>query len=186
MCGWESEPDEQIVFPDFSSGNFRLENLRAFMKPFLLCAFLSVVLCGYAQIQANDGSPKPPITSETYNSIYWSDGDSGRLRQLKFRLANIDAPETGSLKQRGGAKCEFERELGFEAKAYMVGFTKEKTMRIVRDYGEDRYGRLVIDIEADGFDVGNAGVEAGHLRDWLHIKGRAQSPKPDWCEGRLD
>ena len=105
-----------------------------------------------------------------------------------------DRPETGSLKQRGGAKCEFERELGYEAKAYMVGFTKdymvgftkEKTMRIARDYGEDRYGRLVIDLEADGSDVGNAGVEAGHLRDWLHIKGRAQSPKPDWCAGRLD
>ena len=26
-----------------------------------------------------------------------------------------------------------------------------------------------------------AGVDAGHLKDWLHIKGRAQSPKPDWC-----
>lgn len=121
-----------------------------------------------------------------YNSIYWSDADSGRLGELKFRLANKDAPETGSMKQRGGAKCEYERKLGYEAKAYMVGFTKDKSVRIVRDYGEDRYGRLVIDLEADGADVGHAGVEAGHLRDWLHIKGRAQSPKPDWCAGRSD
>ena len=141
---------------------------------------------GCKQGQANEDLSETSSTSETYSSIYWSDGDNGRLGQLKFRLANKDAPETGSLNQRGGAKCEFERELGYEAKAYMVGFTKEKTMRIVRDYGEDRYGRLVIDLEADGSDVGGAGIEAGHVRDWLHIKGRAQSPKPDWCTGRLD
>ena len=87
------------------------------------------------------------------------------------------------MKQRGGAKCEFERELGYESKAYIVGFTNDKAIRIVKDYGEDRYGRLVVDLEADGSDVAKAGVEAGHLKDWLHIKGRAQYPKPDWCAG---
>ena len=51
----------------------------------------------------------------------------------------------------------------------------------MRDYGEDRYGRLVVDLEANGADVARAGVDAGHLKDWLHIKGRAQYPKPDWC-----
>ena len=85
------------------------------------------------------------------------------------------------MKQRGGAKCEYERELGYKAKAYIVGFTKDKTIRITQDYGEDRYGRLVVDLEADGSDVAKAGVDAGHLRDWIHKKGRAQSPKPDWC-----
>ena len=156
------------------------------MKRIISSVLLLSMLTACSQSRASDASSEKSSTSESYSSIYWSDGDSGRLGQLKFRLANIDAPETGSLKQRGGAKCEYERELGFEAKAYMVGFTKEKTMRIVRDYGEDRYGRLVVDLEADGSDVGNAGVEAGHLRVWLHLKGRAQSPKPDWCAGRLD
>ena len=156
------------------------------MKDILAFVLFSLLLLGCAQSSASDASINESVLNKPYSSIYWSDGDSGRLGKLKFRLANIDAPETGSLKQRGGAKCEYERELGYEAKGYMVGFTKEKTMRIVRDYGADRYGRLVIDLEADGSDVGNAGVEAGHLRDWLHIKGRAQSPKPDWCAGRLD
>ena len=63
----------------------------------------------------------------------------------------------------------------------MVGFTKGKVIRIVRDYGEDRYGRLVLDLTADGLDVGKAGEAAGHLRDWPHKKGRALTPKPDWC-----
>ena len=142
------------------------------------------MLSGCAQSQANETPSGTSSISETYSSIYWSDGDSGRLGQLKFRLANIDAPETGSMKQRGGAKCEYERELGYEAKAYIVEFTKGKTISIVRDYGEDRYGRLVVDLDADGEDIAKAGIDAGHLRKWLHIKGRAQSKKPDWCAGR--
>lgn len=122
-----------------------------------------------------------PYSDIAYSSIYWSDGDSGRLGKLKFRLANIDAPETGSLKQRGGAKCEAEREIGYDAKAFLVEFTRGKEIKITRDYGEDRYDRLVVDLSADGVDVAKAAVEAGHLRAWQHKKGRAQAPKPDWC-----
>lgn len=154
--------------------------MKSILSIVLMLSTLSVPM-SCAQSQANEASSQASSTSETYSSIYWSDADSGRLGQLKFRLANIDAPETGSMKQRGGAKCELERKLGYEAKAYIVGFTKDKPIRIVRDYGEDRYGRLVVDLEADGSDVAKAGVDAGHLRNWLHKKGRAQSPKPDWC-----
>jgi len=140
-----------------------------------------LVLTTPYDIAVNAADGRSPHDVAEFDTVYWSDGDSGRLGSLKFRLANIDAPETGSMKQRGGAKCELERELGFEAKAYIVGFTKDKTIRIVRDYGKDRYGRLVVDLEADGLSVAKAGVTAGHLRDWPHIKGRAQSPKPNWC-----
>ena len=70
---------------------------------------------------AQDTNQTPEQTSQSYNTIYWSDGDSGRLGELKFRLANIDAPETRSLKQRGGAKCEAERAIGYEAKAVNGG-----------------------------------------------------------------
>ena len=155
-----------------------------FMKSILFSIALGFMGVGCAPSNAQDVVPSVYDKAAIYTSIYWSDADSGRLGKLKFRLANVDAPETGSMKQRGGAKCEFERELGYEAKAYIVGLTKDKTLRIVREYGEDRYGRLVVDLEADGADVGTAGVKFGHLRDWLHIKGRAQSPKPDWCAGR--
>jgi len=122
-----------------------------------------------------------PAFAAEPSKIYWSDGDSGRLDGMKFRLANIDAPETGSMKQRGGAKCEAEREIGFEAKEFIVEFTRGKQIKIVRDYGEDRYDRLVVDLSVDGVDVAKAGIAAGHLRPWPHKKGRAQAPKPDWC-----
>lgn len=42
----------------------------------------------------------------------------------------------------------------------------------------------MIDLEANSADVGDAAVDAGHLRDWMHIKGRAQYAKPDWCARR--
>ena len=152
------------------------------MIRFILTTVLSALACSLPLTAcAKDAKQDQTETTRTYTSIYWSDGDSGRLGNLKFRLANIDAPETRSLKQRGGAKCEAEREIGFEAKAFLVNFTKDKTLQIVRDYGEDRYGRLVIDLTANGEDVAAAGVTAGHLRAWPHKKGRAQFPKPDWC-----
>lgn len=154
------------------------------MKSVFLSFALGAMLSSCSPSNAQEGATSANDTAASYSSIYWSDADSGKLGQIKFRLANVDAPETRSLKQRGGAKCEFERELGYDAKAYVVGFTKNKTIRIVKNYGEDRYGRLVVDLDADGEDVAKAGVYAGHLRDWLHIKGRAQSKKPDWCAGR--
>lgn len=116
------------------------------------------------------------------DSIYWSDGDSGRINGAPFRLANVDAPETGGVGGRGGAKCEKERILGYEAKEYIVGFTRGKALEITRQYGEDRYGRIVIDLSADGEDVGQAGIAAGHLKPWPHVNGKAQTRKPDWCK----
>ena len=111
------------------------------MKSILFSIALGFMGVGCAPSNAQDVVPSVYDKAAIYTSIYWSDADSGRLGKLKFRLANVDAPETGSMKQRGGAKCEFERERGYESKAYIVGFTKGKAIRIVRDYGEDRYGR---------------------------------------------
>lgn len=141
-----------------------------------LTVLISVIaICGAFSQPANAQS------NDEKTSIYWSDGDSGRLDGLKFRLANIDAPETGSLKQRGGAKCETEREIGYVAKAFLVEFTRGKNVRVIRDYGKDRYGRLVVDLSANGVDVAQAGIDAGHLKAWPHRKGRQLIKKPDWC-----
>ena len=141
---------------------------------------LAIILTGCLEATPETNNA-PHLYQQAYTSIYWSDADSGRLGELKFRIANKDAPETGSLQQRGGAQCEAERELGYEAKAYMAEYTKGKTIKIEREYGEDRYGRRVVDLSANGDDVGAAGVRAGHLRDWPHRNGRTLSPKPDWC-----
>lgn len=121
------------------------------------------------------------ITAAPAQSIYWSDGDSGRIDGMKFRLADVDAPETGGVGAIGGAKCEAEREIGFDAKAYMVELTRDAELVITSDSGPDRYDRNVITLSADGVDVGVAGIDAGHLDAWPHKGRRALIKKPDWC-----
>jgi len=125
---------------------------------------------------------KPNNKGDGASIIYWSDGDSGLIDGVKFRLANVDAPETGSLKQQGGAKCELEREKGYDAKAFIVALTKSGKVKIVRDYGYDRYQRLVVDLSVDGVDVGERAIADGILKAWPHRSGRTLSAKPDWCQ----
>ena len=89
--------------------------------------------CNPAQSQNSSGDvpsaglpvAEQPLRAGTVaKTIYWSDGDSGRIDGMPFRLADIDAPETGGVGARGGAKCESERELGFAAKAWVVELTR--------------------------------------------------------------
>ena len=126
-------------------------------------------------------APEVQQVNQTVNEIYWSDGDSGRINGMKFRLANVDAPETGGVGARGGAKCEAERVLGYIAKEYMVDLTRMEPLEITAKYGADRYDREVIDLAVDGLDVAQAGVDAGKLAPWPHKGRRALAQKPDWC-----
>ena len=121
------------------------------------------------------------ITGSEEPSIYWSDGDSGRIDGMKFRLADVDAPETGGVGAIGGAKCESERALGFEAKAFMVELTRNADLVITGSSGPDRYDREVITLSANGQDVAEAGIAAGHLGAWPHKGRRALTKKPSWC-----
>lgn len=147
------------------------------MKHALLPLFAVLACCADPLAQTNS------VASGA--TIYWSDGDSGRLDGVKFRLANVDAPETGGVGARGGAKCEFERELGYEAKEFMVELTRNADLVITSNSGPDRYQREVITLSANGQDVGEAGIAAGHLGDWPHKGRKALSKKPDWCARQI-
>ena len=117
--------------------------------PWLTAALILASGGGIVALAAQAATDSP-------GAVYWSDGDSGRLPDgTKFRLHGVDSPETGSMKQRGGAKCELERIKGYEAKEAAVELTREKSARIAKSYGPDRYGRLVVDLQVGG--------------------------KPDWC-----
>ena len=123
-----------------------------------------------------------PQETRPATSIYWSDGDSGRIDGMDFRLADVDAPETGGVGAAiGGAKCERERELGFEAKEFVVELTRGADLEITHQEAPDRHGRVVVGLSADGKDVATTGLEAGVLAPWPHDGPRALSDKPDWC-----
>jgi endonuclease YncB( thermonuclease family) len=143
---------------------------------------IPLALCVYA---LGNWAFASPASSAPYSveEIYWSDGDSGRIDGHDFRLANIDAPETNGVGAAiGGAKCERERKLGYQAKEYVVKLTRNADLMVTREVGEDRYGRMVLELSADGKDIGSAGVAAGHLKPWPHDGSRALSDKPDWCQ----
>jgi endonuclease YncB( thermonuclease family) len=102
-------------------------------------------------------------------TVYWSDGDSGRLSDgTKFRLHGIDSPETGSMKQRG------------EAKEAALELTRGKQVTISEMRGTDRYERTVVRLELDGKDLAALLVAGGTHRTWDY-DGREK--KPDWCAG---
>lgn len=139
--------------------------------------FLAFVLI--AGFGARYASESAQATTELGGTVYWSDGDSGRLSDgTRFRLHGIDAPETGSMNQRGGAKCERERALGFEAKSVAVELTRGKTVRVSEIKGRDRYGRNVVRMSLDGEDVATMFLAEGTHRPWDYDGGGA---KPDWC-----
>lgn len=148
------------------------------MKTLIVILILALGGCstsGTNQLSADESS---------ISKIYWSDGDSGRLDGVPFRLKDVDAPETGGVGAAiGGAKCEKERELGYLAKEFVVTLTANAALTINRSYGPDRYNRIVVDLNADGIDVAEAGIEAGHLEPWAHdSNGKSFSAKPNWCE----
>ncbi|MFN4023490.1 MAG: thermonuclease family protein [Hyphomonas sp.] len=150
--------------------------VRARIMPVI--GFVAFVLI--AGFGARYASESAQATTELGGTVYWSDGDSGRLSDgTRFRLHGIDAPETGSINQRGGAKCEMERALGFEAKALAVELTRGKTVRVSEIKGRDRYGRNVVRLSLDGEDIAGLLLAEGIHERWDY-DGRA--PKPDWCD----
>lgn len=146
---------------------------------------LSAASCSQAvdfgeQISGSEESLDPAIVK----SIYWSDGDSGRFDGINFRLADVDAPETGGVGAAiGGADCEQERNLGFAAKEFMVQSTRNA--EIVVSYRDEpaTFERVVVDFSVDGRDLATLAIEAGYLRPWPHRNGRALTKKPEWCAG---
>lgn len=146
-------------------------------------AVLMSIMAGGAVYASLSSSPANAATERPADAltVYWSDGDSGRLSDgTKFRLHGIDSPETGSMKQRGGAKCEAERALGFDAKEAALELTRGKTVRIRETRGTDRYERTVLSLDIEGEDVAALLVAGGTHKTWDY-DGRQK--KPDWCAG---
>ncbi|MFN4184046.1 MAG: thermonuclease family protein [Hyphomonas sp.] len=150
-----------------------------FVRARIVPAIGFVVFVLIAIFGARFASENAQAATELGGTVYWSDGDSGRLSDgTKFRLHGIDAPETGSMKQRGGAKCEAERTLGYDAKAVAVELTRGRSVTVSKVMGRDRYGRNVVTLSMQGDDVARLLEAGGSHRAWDYDGGEA---KPDWC-----
>ena len=129
--------------------------------------------------------PETPPTEWLIQSIDWDDADSGDINGVRFRLYNVDAPETGGVGAAiGAAECDLERERGLKAKAWMKEQTPPSALRITaaHDYDTTPKPRLLIELSANGQDVGKSGIAAGYLKPWLHRGSKPLASKPDWCK----
>ena len=111
--------------------------------------------------------------------VHVIDGDtivvSGERIRLRSVSGPIDAPELRS------AKCPLEL---FRAEA-----SRDRLVAIMRaagdDFsidrrGQDRYGRTVAVVYAEGNDVGARLVKEGHARPWPKL---SKADRPTWCGG---
>lgn len=120
-------------------------------------------------------------TAVDMRKIEWFDGDSGEIDSIPFRLANADAPELGD-----DARCEEERVFGAEYKFRTEAMTRDRNVIVTKDYGEDDFGRRVVDLtvsELDGksYDLALFNLTLNWLR-WRPLEGgKALAPKHDWC-----
>lgn len=98
------------------------------------------------------------------------DGDTVRAAGATFRLANIDAPETGSR-----AECPAERRLGQASTQRARTLVREARRVEARLVGrKDRYGREIAHVVVDGRDLGAVLIGEGLAQPW---RGR----KAQWC-----
>jgi endonuclease YncB( thermonuclease family) len=103
------------------------------------------------------------------------DGDTieDRAAGARYRVANIDAPETGE-----NAKCFRERHRGELAKREAIRLVRgARSTQVRRTWRTDRYGRRVAFVLVDGQDLGEALMKRGLARPW---RGRRER----WCGPR--
>lgn len=102
--------------------------------------------------------------------VWVVDGDTLDGDGVRYRLANIDAPETGD-----NAKCFREDERGREAKKAAIELVRgAKTVSVRRTWRIDRYRRRIAFVLVDGQDLGQLLIARGLARPW---RGKRES----WC-----
>ncbi|HYD87345.1 MAG TPA: thermonuclease family protein [Vitreimonas sp.] len=117
------------------------------------------------------GEPSAPAPE----AVSWRVIDGDTFEDLatgdRYRLENIDTPETGPR-----ARCSAERDLGDRATQQARTFIANARQLDIRRTGRtDRYDRIIAFIEIDGRDLGELMIAQGLARPW---RGRREP----WCD----
>lgn len=131
-------------------------------------AALAVLAWAAALPSAGLASPRPPAPGQAAaiefeaRVVHVADGDTVTLltrenRQLRVRLASIDAPESG---RSSGERGRIGQPHAQQAKAALSLMIKGRAVR-ARCFDVDLYQRQVCELEGPQGDVGSAMVEAG-------------------------
>lgn len=134
---------------------------------------LALAIGAFTLTPADPAQGEPSRTAPVAYDWRVIDGDTFEDRNTgdRYRLVNIDTPETG-----GRAACAAERQLGDratrQARALITG---AENLDVRRTGRIDRYDRIIAFIEIDGRDLGELLIADGLARPW---RGRREP----WCD----
>ncbi|AKQ42529.2 nuclease [Aurantiacibacter atlanticus] len=94
------------------------------------------------------------------------DGDTFWLDRVKYRIADIDAPEVSN------PQCRAEAEAASRATARLLALLNAGPSEL-HTQGLDRYGRSLTTVSRNGRSLGAVLVQEGYARQWGDRRG--------WC-----
>jgi micrococcal nuclease len=120
------------------------------------------------------GAPTAQAESFDGSRVVIIDGDTFALGMERFRILNIDTPETHS------PRCEKELARGLKAKERLAELLRAGRIEVERD-GQDRYGRTLARVSAGGRDVGDVLIREGLAQPWREGSAAREERVRAWC-----
>lgn len=112
-------------------------------------------------------APSFPICGEGRRVTCVVDGDTFWHNRIKYRVADIDAPEVSK------PRCRAEAKQG-QAATYRLAALLNAGRFELHVQGADRYGRTLVKMTRSGRSLGGQLVSEGFARRWGDRRG--------WCE----
>jgi len=107
-----------------------------------------------------------PICGEGRRVTCVVDGDTFWLDRVKYRIADIDAPEVSN------PRCQAEARLAGQATVRLAQMLSAGPFQL-ETRGLDRYGRTLAVVSRSGYSFGGRLVREGLARSWGDTRG--------WC-----
>lgn len=115
---------------------------------------------------ASEGGRYFPICGEGRRVTCVVDGDTFWLDRVKYRIADIDAPEVSN------PRCNAEARTGQAATRRLAELLNAGPFQL-EARGTDRYGRTLAVVSRSGYSFGTQLVREGLARNWGDRRG--------WC-----
>ncbi|WP_319568992.1 thermonuclease family protein [Cohaesibacter marisflavi] len=134
------------------------------MRNLGIWAVLSFAVYGLYVMNENQTTPTDhgrvsmPICSSGKRVSCVVDGDTFWLKGTKYRLKDVDTPETNG-------QCSGEQRLAANATRALSSFLSKGEISL-RTYGEGYYGRTLVKVSVDGQDAGKYLLQQRLARRW--------------------
>lgn len=127
---------------------------------------LAVGLAVTLAMAGDVGQRQFPICGEGRRVTCVVDGDTFWLDRVKYRLADIDAPEVSN------PRCNAEARLAAASTRRLAQYLNAGPFQL-ETRGKDRYGRTLAVVSRSGYSFGARLVDEGLARNWGDRRG--------WC-----